>query len=95
MQRSLLDQLAELIKSDYPEDWKRLCDHAQATERRVSPEEAAHRRLRGYSRHYDLMASSETIPLCRKFIEHFVDVFRNQMVGRIKGSLETKPLELP
>jgi hypothetical protein len=93
MQQSLLDRLVELIKLDYPEDWGPLCDRAHATEPSVSPEEAARRRLRGYSRRYDLMASSETTPLCKKFIEHFADVFRNQFVGRIKGSVEAKSLE--
>jgi hypothetical protein len=31
--------------------------------------------------------------LCGKFVTHFADVFRDQLVGRIKGTLEIKPLD--
>src|SRR5262249_26317321 len=63
-------------------------------------DEAVRRRLRVHGR-YDLAAFSprplhevsESKALCKKFVEHFADVFRNQMVGRTKGSRETKPLE--
>ena len=42
--------------------------------------------------HHVIGASTETNRLCQKFIEYFANVFRNQMVGRVKGSLEPKPL---
>jgi hypothetical protein len=101
MQRSLLEQLIELTKSDYPDDWMRFCHLARVIEgESLSLDEAARRRLRVHGR-YDLAAFvaklahelSESRALCKKFVEHFADVFRSQMGGRIKGSLETKPLE--
>jgi hypothetical protein len=101
MQRSLLDQLIELTKSDYPDDWVRFCHLARVIEgESVSLDEAARSRLRVHGR-YDLAAFSprlahevsESRALCKKFVEHFADIFRNQMVGRTKGSRETKPLE--
>jgi hypothetical protein len=101
MQRSLLDQLIELTKSDYPDDWVRFCHLARVIEgESVSLDEAARSRLRVHGR-YDLAAFSprlahevsESSALCKKFVEHFADISRNQMVGRTKGSRETKPLE--
>ena len=101
MQRSLLDQLIELTKSDYPDDWVRFCHLARVIEGEAVPlDEAVRMRLRVHRR-YDLAAFSprlahevsESGALCKKFVEHFADVFRNQMVGRTKGSRETKPLE--
>ena len=60
-----------------------------------SPEEAARRCLRSYARRgpLDTSLSLEIASLCGKFIEHFVDAFRDRMVGRRKGTLERKPLE--
>jgi hypothetical protein len=101
MQRSLLDQLIELTKLDYPDDYVRFGRLACAIEGgAVSLDEAVRMRLRVHGR-YDLAAFSprlahevsESRTLCKKFVEHFADVFRNQMVGRTKGSRETKPLE--
>ena len=101
MQRSLLDQLIELTKLDYPDDYVRFGHLACAIEgEAVSLDEAVRMRLRVHGR-YDLAAFSprlahevsESRTLCKKFVEHFADVFRNQMVGRTKGSRETKPLE--
>jgi hypothetical protein len=99
MQQSLLDQLIELTKSDYPDDWARFCDLARVIEGGISLEEAARKRLRVYRR-YDIAAFVhepahelyEIRAFCKKFIEHFADVFRNRVVGRIKGNPETKPL---
>jgi hypothetical protein len=102
MQRSsLLDQLLELTKKDYPDDWVRFCHLARVIEEDASLDdnEAARRRLRVHGR-YDLAAFStrlthelrESSALCWKFVEHLCDVFRNQMVGRIKG--EARSLEL-
>jgi hypothetical protein len=100
MQRSLLDQLIELTKLDYPDDYVRFGHLACAIEGEAVLDEAVRRRLRVHGR-YDLAAFSprlghevsESRTLCKKFVEHFADVFRNQMVGRTKGSRETKPLE--
>jgi hypothetical protein len=101
MQRSLLDQLIELTKSDYPDDYVRFGHLACAIEgEAVSLDEAVRRRLRVHGR-YDLAGFSSRLAhevsasrvLCKKFVEHFADVFRNQMVGRTKGSRETNPLE--
>jgi hypothetical protein len=102
MQRSLLlDQLIKLTKLDYPDDYVRFGHLACAVEgEAVSLDEAVRRRLRMHGR-YDLAAFSPRLAhevsasraLCKKFVEHFADVFRNQMVGRTKGSRETKPLE--
>jgi hypothetical protein len=101
MQRSLLDHLIELTKLDYPDDYARFGHLACAIEgEAVSLDEAVRWRLRMHRR-YDLAgfsprlanAVSESRALCERFVEHFADVFRNQMVGRIKGSSETKPLE--
>ena len=101
MQRSLLDQLIELTKLDYPDDYVRFGHLACAIEGgAVSLDEAVRMRLRVHGR-YDLAAFSPRLAhevsasraLCKKFVEHFADVFRNQMVGRTKGSRETKPLE--
>ena len=92
-------QLIELIKSDYPDDYARACRLARAIEgQSVSSEEAMRLRLRVYRR-YDIAAFGSGTEvgdfnkLLKKFVEHFADVYRHQMVGRIKGSLETKTLE--
>jgi hypothetical protein len=100
MQRSLLDQLIELTKLDYPDDYVRFGHLACAIEGEALPDEAARKRFRAYGR-YDLAAFSsrpanevsESMALRKKFVEHFANVFRDQMVGRVKGSLEVKPLE--
>jgi hypothetical protein len=100
MQLSLLgQQLIELTESDYPDDYARAFRLARAIEgQSVSPEEAMRLRLRVYRR-YDIAAFGsgtevgDINKLLKKFVEHFADVFRHQMVGRIKGSLETKALE--
>ena len=94
MQRSLLDQLIELTKSDYQDDWVRFCHLARVIEEDVSlkDNEAARRRFRVHGR-YDLASFSprlahelyESSALRKKFVEHFADVFRNQMVGRTRA----------
>jgi hypothetical protein len=61
-----------------------------------SPEEAARTYLRRYQRRGPLdpmLLPVEAHFLCGKFIEHFVDVYRDQMVGRKKGTRKRKPLE--
>jgi hypothetical protein len=95
MPQSLLDRLVELIKQDYPEDWRFLCHHAHADDSDVPPESAARRYLRSYRRPHpmDPVASVETTWLCWLCIQHFVDVFGNQMKGRIKDTPEMKPLD--
>jgi hypothetical protein len=62
-----------------------------------SPEKAARKCLRNYRR-ADPRASTDTLLtdwLCWNCVQRFADVYRNQMVGRIKGSLERKPAPLP
>jgi hypothetical protein len=96
MQQSLLDRLVELMERDYREDWESLCHHAQADFPDLSPEEAARRCLRAHNRSYFRICdvrSAETDSLCWKYIQLFVDAFRNQMIGRIKGTLEKKLLD--
>jgi hypothetical protein len=60
-----------------------------------SPEKAARKCLRSYRRG-DPRASTDTLLtdwLCWNCVQRFADVYRNQMVGRIKGNLERKPLD--
>ena len=60
-----------------------------------SPDQAARRCLRSYRRG-DPRASTDTLLtdwLCWNCVQRFADVYRNQMVGRIKGTLESKPLD--
>jgi hypothetical protein len=105
MQKSLLDWLVELMERDYPEDWERLCHRAQPIE---GDDELARlasmqywltaegtARIRSYNRRDILepLPSYEISELCRTCIEHFADAFRSQMVGRIKGTLDMKPLD--
>jgi hypothetical protein len=95
MPQSLHDRLVELNKRDYRGDWLLLCHHAHADDPDVPPENAARRFLRSYRRKHvmDPMASVETDWLCWSCIQHFVDVYGNRMVGRIKGTLDMKPLD--
>jgi hypothetical protein len=95
MPQLLLERLVKLVRRDYWEDWGRLCHHAHTTEPGVSPEDTARGWLRSYRRRgaMDPMASLETDRLCWRCIQRFADVFRNQMVGRIKGTLEMRPLD--
>jgi hypothetical protein len=93
----LLDQLVELSKAKYPDDWSRLCQLAGVIEgQSVSPEEAARRRLWWHSRRYSgdptpwVCNLSEISNLCGKLVEHFADAFRDQMVGRVEGKDELK-----
>ena len=55
MQRSLLDQLIELTKLDYPDDYVRFGHLACAIEGKAVLDEAVRRRLRVHGR-YDLAA---------------------------------------
>jgi hypothetical protein len=61
-----------------------------------SPEEEA---ARTYLRSYQKRGALYPIPsvemdwLCAKFIKHFADVFRDQMVGRKKGTRKVKPID--
>ena len=96
MQRSLLDQLIELIKADYPEDYARFCQLAYEIHRKFAhPEEAARRHFseacwlyRAY-----VSGSSEIAKLCEKFFEHLADVARDRgLVGRLEGDPETRPI---
>jgi hypothetical protein len=106
MRQSLLDRLVELIKLDYPDDWERLCHHAQTNWEPSlediigvavwpGPERAARQWLKSYRQRRFLhpQPSLETKRLCGKYIQLFSDVFRHQMVGRIKGTLEIKPID--
>jgi hypothetical protein len=63
---------------------------------RQSPEEAARTCLRSYQTRgaLDPMPMPvEAHSLCGKFIRHFIDVFREQMVGRKKGTRKRKPVD--
>jgi hypothetical protein len=83
---ALFDQLKELSQSDYRDDWARFCHLvARINERQpFSPEEAF---LSPFG-----LPNTEAHALRKKFVEHFVDVFRNRLVGRIEGSPEAKPI---
>jgi hypothetical protein len=94
MPQLLLDRLIEFIKLYHPEDWRHLCHHAHEDEPGVSPESAARWFLRSFGRKLDSdpKASGDTEWLCWKCIDLFCDAFRNQMVGRKRGTLEITPL---
>jgi hypothetical protein len=107
MQKSLLDCFIELMQRDYPEDWAGLCQLAYATEPGnyvsildrmrywLTPEGAARWYVRSYKRTniLDPLPSDKITWLCRTGIERFADAFRNQMVGRIKNTLDMRPLD--
>jgi hypothetical protein len=98
MQRSLLDQLIELIKADYPEDCARFCQLAYDIHRKsASPEEAARRHFSEACWLYRAYVSdaTEIAKLCEKFFEHLADVARDRgLVGRLEGDPETRPIPL-
>jgi hypothetical protein len=100
MPQSLLgQQLIELTKSDYPDDYARACRLACAIEGpSVSPEEAMRLRLRAYRR-YDLggygghgRELDELNKIWEKSVEHFANVFRNRLVGRRAGHSDTEKI---
>jgi hypothetical protein len=100
VQKSLFNWFVELMQRDYPEDWARLCQHAHAAyapaaiEPSVWPELDARWLLSHHRRGVlDHLLPSETRRVCRECIQLFADAFRNQMVGRIKGTPEIKPLD--
>jgi len=90
-------QLIELIKKDYQDDYARACHLARAIEGECgSPEEALHKRLRVYRR-YDLAAFTddrvgELNKLWKKSISAFCDLIRDQMVGRRRGHPEREQI---
>jgi hypothetical protein len=93
-------QLIELIKNNYLDDYARACRLACAIEgQSVSLEEALRLRLHAYRR-YDLAGFGghgrefeELNKIWEKSIEHFADVFRTRMGGRIEGTDERKRIE--
>jgi hypothetical protein len=96
MQCSLLDQLIELTKADYPEDYARFCQLAYEIHRKfASPEEAARRLFSEACWLYRtyVSGSSEIAKLCEKFFEHLADVARDRgLVGRLEGDPEARPI---
>jgi hypothetical protein len=58
-----------------------------------SPEKAARTYIRSYQRRASPGVSVGGFLLLNRFLEHFADVFRDQMVGRIKGTPEMKRLD--
>jgi hypothetical protein len=81
----LLDQLVEVSKSDYRDDWSRLLQLEGQSE------EAARWRLHEYSKRYSAVGiPPEVATLCEKFVKHFTDVYRDRLVGRRKGDPETR-----